>query len=91
VGHGEGGDGRKEHHPVLDDQQQAKDEEEVIDALQDLRGRDAKWYGLRSLREIDAVVRGLATREVDAVVIGAWTWSPAAKAQTFSPVTALRQ
>ena len=49
---------------------------EVIDALQDLRGRNPKWYGLRSLREIDAVVRSLQAREVDAVVIGAWTWSP---------------
>jgi len=49
---------------------------EVIDALQDLRGPSARWYGLRSLREIDAVARSLAAREVDAVVIGAWTWSP---------------
>ena len=40
------------------------------------RRRNPKWYGLRSLREIDAVVRGLQAREVDAVVIGAWTWSP---------------
>lgn len=49
---------------------------EVIDALQELRGAQAKWYGLRSLREIDAVVRGLQAREVDVVVIGSWTWSP---------------
>lgn len=49
---------------------------EVIDPLGSLRGPDSPWYGLRSLREIDQVVRSLQAREVDAVVVGAWTWSP---------------
>jgi L-fucose isomerase-like protein len=49
---------------------------EVIDPLASLRARDSPWYGLRSLREIDQVVRQLLGQEVDAVVVGAWTWSP---------------
>jgi L-fucose isomerase-like protein len=49
---------------------------EVVDPLESLRGPSSPWYGLRSLREIDQVVRSLQSREVDAVVIGAWTWSP---------------
>ena len=49
---------------------------EVIDPLSSLRGNSSPWYGLRSLREIDQVVHHLLGQEVDAVVIGAWTWSP---------------
>ncbi len=34
--HRKGGDGLKEHHAALDDQQQAEDKEQVIDALHDV-------------------------------------------------------
>jgi len=54
----------------------AREGVEVIDPLQSLRPKDSKWYGLRSLKEIEEVVRLLASQRIDAVIVGAWTWSP---------------
>lgn len=48
----------------------------VIDPLSELRGRDSTWYGLRGLKDIDEAVKRLSGRQVDALIIGAWTWSP---------------
>ena len=49
---------------------------EVVDPLDSFRPQGARWYGLRSLREVDAVVAALQGQRIDAVIIGAWTWSP---------------
>lgn len=48
----------------------------VIDPLAELRGKDSAWYGLRSLKDIDLAIKHLSGRQVDALIIGAWTWSP---------------
>ena len=49
----------------------------VIDPLENFRSADSSVYGIRSIKEVDAVCRVLQTcSRVDAVIIGAWTWSP---------------
>ncbi|TFG60506.1 MAG: hypothetical protein E4H36_11975 [Spirochaetales bacterium] len=48
----------------------------VIDPLAELRGSNSAWYGLRSLKDIDEAVKILSGRQVDALIIGSWTWSP---------------
>ncbi len=48
----------------------------VVDPLKVLRKSGSRWYGIRTLAEIDAVVRMLAEERVDAVIVGSWTWSP---------------
>jgi L-fucose/D-arabinose isomerase len=48
-----------------------------IDPMASLnRSGNRWWYGIRNLGEIDLVVRELGGQTVDAVIIGAWTWSP---------------
>jgi L-fucose isomerase len=54
----------------------AQEGAEVIDPLRVLRPKDSKWYGLRSLKDIDNIVGGLSGQKIDAVIVGAWTWSP---------------
>jgi L-fucose isomerase len=49
---------------------------EAIDPLSTFRPAGARWYGLRSLREVDAVVAALQGQRIDALIVGAWTWSP---------------
>jgi L-fucose isomerase len=48
----------------------------VVDPLASFRPASARWYGLRSLREVGAVVAALQGQRIDALVIGSWTWSP---------------
>ena len=48
----------------------------VVDPLKQLESKRRTWYGIRSLREIDEVIRILAGEQVDAVIVGSWTWSP---------------
>jgi L-fucose/D-arabinose isomerase len=48
----------------------------VVDPLAELRPAGSSWYGIRSLDDIKKVVRLLMNHEVDAVIVGVWTWSP---------------
>ncbi len=48
----------------------------VIDPLDELRPEGSDWYGIRSLEAIEQTVTYLKTHTVDAVLVGAWTWSP---------------
>jgi L-fucose isomerase-like protein len=54
----------------------SRNEVEVVDPLSSFRPAGARWYGLRSLREVASVVAVLQGQRIDAVIIGAWTWSP---------------
>jgi len=49
---------------------------DVVDPLEQLGRGSRSWYGIRSLKEIDEVVRLLGGAHIDAVIVGAWTWSP---------------
>ncbi len=49
---------------------------EVVDPLARLRPEGTRWYGLRSVKEVDSVAAALQGQRIDALVVGAWTWSP---------------
>ena len=48
----------------------------VIDPLSEIRSETGDWYGIRSLTDIKKIVRCLTQYDIDAVIVGAWTWSP---------------
>ena len=48
----------------------------VIDPLNELRKKDSIPYGIRNLGDIKGVLAYLINSNVEAVIIGAWNWSP---------------
>ena len=48
----------------------------VVNPLSKLKSEERSWYGIRNLCEVGQVVQILNKEAVDAVIIGAWTWSP---------------
>ncbi len=48
----------------------------VVNPLSNLKSKKRSWYGIRNLGEVGEVVQILNKESVDAVIIGAWTWSP---------------
>jgi L-fucose isomerase-like protein len=48
----------------------------VIDPLSELRKKDSVPYGIRNLGDIKGVLAYLINRNVEAVIIGSWNWSP---------------
>ncbi len=48
----------------------------VYDPLHELRKANSIWYGVRNLKDIDNLISILSRYEIDAAIIGAWTWSP---------------
>jgi len=48
----------------------------VFNPLDELRGKDSIWYGIRTLKDVSDVISILSKYEIEAAIIGAWTWSP---------------
>lgn len=48
----------------------------VIDPLNEIRKKSSIPYGIRNLQDIERVLACLLSQNVDAVIIGAWNWSP---------------
>ena len=49
---------------------------EVIDPLDEIRGKHELPYGIRNLRDIDRALAILLGQNIDGIVIGSWNWSP---------------
>ncbi len=49
---------------------------EAIDLLSKGKDVDDGWYGIRNIKDIQRIVKISNDAEVEAVIIGAWTWSP---------------
>ncbi len=49
---------------------------EVIDPLDEIRGKHAVPYGIRNLKDIDRALAILLGQNIDGIVIGSWNWSP---------------
>jgi L-fucose isomerase-like protein len=49
---------------------------EVIDPLNEIRGKNEIPYGIRNLADIDRVLAVLLSRDVHGIIIGSWNWSP---------------
>jgi hypothetical protein len=49
---------------------------EVIDLLSISKDENNGWYGVRNLKDIERIVKISIDAGVEAVIIGAWTWSP---------------
>jgi len=58
---------------------------DVIDPLLEIKkDKDNFWYGLRKITEVNEAASILNNKyEVDAVIIGSWTWSPPMLAMQF--------
>ncbi len=48
----------------------------TVDPLNEIRKKDAVPYGIRNLQDVNIVLAHLGNYNVDAVIIGAWNWSP---------------
>ena len=48
----------------------------IFDPLDELREKDSVWYGIRTLQDVSSIISILSKYEIDAAIIGAWTWSP---------------
>ena len=48
---------------------------DIFDPLDELREKDSVWYGIRTLRDVSSIISILSKYEIDAAIIGAWTWS----------------
>jgi len=49
---------------------------EVIDPLNQMRGRDEMPYGMRNLADVDRALSILLGTRIDGIIIGSWNWSP---------------